>query len=45
MSAFSTSGFVLSAIDGKIEQHVCSKFWMKLIKSATETLEILCDAS
>jgi hypothetical protein len=28
-------------MDGKIEQRVCIKFWVKLGKSATETLEIL----
>jgi hypothetical protein len=27
-------------MDGKIEQHVCIKFCMKLDKSATETLEM-----
>jgi hypothetical protein len=37
MSAFSTSCFVLSAMDGKTEQHVCIKFCMKLGKSANET--------
>jgi hypothetical protein len=31
-------------MDGKIEQHVCIKFCMKLGKSATETLEMLCEA-
>jgi hypothetical protein len=31
-------------MDGKIEQHVCIKFCMKLGKSATETLEILLEA-
>jgi hypothetical protein len=31
-------------MDGKIEQCVCIKFCMKLGKSATETLEILCEA-
>jgi hypothetical protein len=35
---------VLSAIDGKIEQHVCIKFCVKLGKSATETLEIFREA-
>jgi hypothetical protein len=28
-------------MDGKIEQHVCIKFCMKLSKSTTETLEML----
>jgi hypothetical protein len=41
MSAFSTSCFVLSAMDDKIEQHVCIKFCVKLGKSVTETLEML----
>jgi hypothetical protein len=40
MSAFSTSCFVLSEIDGKIEQHICIKF----IQSTTETLEMLQEA-
>jgi hypothetical protein len=31
-------------MDGKIEQHVCIKFCMKLGKSATETLEMLHEA-
>jgi hypothetical protein len=43
MSAFSTSCFVLPAMDGKIEQHFYIKFCVKLGKSATETLEILCE--
>jgi hypothetical protein len=43
-SAFSTLCFILSAIDGKIKQHVCIKFCMKLGKSATETLEMLHEA-
>jgi hypothetical protein len=30
-------------MDGKIEQCVCIKFCMKLSKSITETLEILCE--
>jgi hypothetical protein len=41
MSAISASCFILSAMDGKIEQHVCIKFCVKLGKSATETLEML----
>jgi hypothetical protein len=32
-------------MDGKIEQRVCIKFCMKLGKSATETLEMLREAS
>jgi hypothetical protein len=43
-SDVSTSCFVLSAVDGKIEQHACIKFWVKLCKSATETLEMLREA-
>jgi hypothetical protein len=43
-SAFLTLCFVLSAIDGKIDQHVCIKFCMKLGKYATETLEMLREA-
>jgi hypothetical protein len=31
-------------MDGKIEQRVCSKFCVKLGKSATDTLEILREA-
>jgi hypothetical protein len=31
-------------MDGKIEQHVCIKFCVKLGKSATETLELLREA-
>jgi hypothetical protein len=31
-------------IDGKIERHVCIKFWVKLGKSTTETLEMLHEA-
>jgi hypothetical protein len=44
MSSFSTSCFVLPAMDGKIKQYVCIKFCMKLGKSATETLEMLHEA-
>jgi hypothetical protein len=42
--AFLTSGFVLSALDGKIKQYVCIKFCVKLGKSITKTLEMFCDA-
>jgi hypothetical protein len=31
-------------MDGKIEQHVCIKFCMKLGKYATETPDMLCEA-
>jgi hypothetical protein len=31
-------------MDAKIEQHVCIKFGVKLSKSSTKTLEMLCDA-
>jgi hypothetical protein len=31
----------LAATDGKIKQHVCIKFYVKLSKSDTETIEIL----
>jgi hypothetical protein len=44
-SAFSTSRFVLSAMDGKIQQCVCIKFCVKLGKSATKTLEMLHEAA
>jgi hypothetical protein len=30
-------------MDGKTEQHVCIKFCVKLSKSATETLEMICE--
>jgi hypothetical protein len=43
MSAFSTLCFVLSAMDGKVEQRVCIKFCVKLGKSAIETLEMFSD--
>jgi hypothetical protein len=43
MSAFLTSCFILSAMDGKIKQHVCIKFSVKLGKSPTKALEILCE--
>jgi hypothetical protein len=44
MSVFSALCFVLSEMDGNIEQRVCIKFFVKLGKSATETLEILREA-
>jgi hypothetical protein len=31
-------------MDGKIKQHVCIKFCVKLSKSATKTLEVLREA-
>jgi hypothetical protein len=40
-SDFSNLCFLLSAMDGKIEQCFCVKFCLKLSKSATETLEML----
>jgi hypothetical protein len=43
-SAFSNSYFVLSAMDGKIEQCSCIKVCVKLGKFATETLEMLHEA-
>jgi hypothetical protein len=44
MSAFFILCFVLSVMNGKIEQCICSKLCMKLGKSAKETLEMLCPA-
>jgi hypothetical protein len=44
MSAFSTLCFVLSVIDGRIEQCFSIKFCMKLGKFTAETLEMLCEA-
>jgi hypothetical protein len=31
-------------MDGNIKQYVCIKFYMKLGKAATKTLEMLCEA-
>jgi hypothetical protein len=31
-------------MNGKIEQHVCVKFCVKLGETATETIEMLCEA-
>jgi hypothetical protein len=45
MSAFSTSCFILPAMDGKIKQCVCIKLCVKLCKSTTETPEMLHEAS
>jgi hypothetical protein len=45
MGAFSTSCFPLAAMDDKIKQNVCIKFCVKIGKSATETLEMLHEAS
>jgi hypothetical protein len=39
--AFLILCFVLSVKDGKIEQHVCIKFCVKLGKSSIKTLEML----
>jgi hypothetical protein len=36
--------FILSAVVGKIEQRVCIKFFVKLVKPATEILEMFRDA-
>jgi hypothetical protein len=44
MGTFSTSFFVLSALDGKIKQHFCIKFCMKLAKFTNKTLEMLHEA-
>jgi hypothetical protein len=44
MSAVLTLCFVLSVMDGKIEECVCNKFCVKLGKSAIENLEVLCEA-
>jgi hypothetical protein len=44
MSAFLTLSFIMSAMDGKFEQHVCIKFCVRLGKSTTETHEMLCEA-
>jgi hypothetical protein len=44
MSAFSTLYFISSVMDGKVEQCVCIRFCVKLGKSASETLEMLCEA-
>jgi hypothetical protein len=44
MNASSTSYFVLSAMDGKIEQWICVRFYVKLGKCPTENLEILNEA-
>jgi hypothetical protein len=43
-SVFLSLCFVLSAVDGKNEQHVCIKFCVKLSTSATETTEMLLEA-
>jgi hypothetical protein len=43
MSAFLTSCFILSAMDGKIEQCVCV-FCVELSKSTTEIIEMLHEA-
>jgi hypothetical protein len=43
-SDFSTSYFVLSAMDGKVKQCVCIKFCVKLGKSTVKTHEMLHEA-
>jgi hypothetical protein len=43
-SAFSISCFVLSALDGKIEESICIKFCVELGKPTTENLEVLREA-
>jgi hypothetical protein len=42
--AFSTSYFLLSAMDGKIEKHVCIKICVKLGKSLPKPLKMLREA-
>jgi hypothetical protein len=44
MHAFSALCSVLSAMDGEVEQGICIKFCVKLGKSATKMLEMLCEA-
>jgi hypothetical protein len=44
MSAFSTSYFILPAMNGKIKQCVYIKFCVKLGKFITKTLEMLREA-
>jgi hypothetical protein len=44
MSAFSTSHFILTVTDAKIEECICIQFSVKLGKSAIETPEMLCEA-
>jgi hypothetical protein len=39
-----TSGLILSVMDGKIEQGVCSESYVKLGKSPNETSKMLCEA-
>jgi hypothetical protein len=43
-STFSTSYFIMSALDGKTEQRVCIRFCVKLGKSTTKTPEMLREA-
>jgi hypothetical protein len=43
-SAFLTLHIVFNAIDGKIEEFICIKFWAKPLKSATKTIEMLREA-
>jgi hypothetical protein len=44
MSAFLTSCLILSAMHGKIEQCVCIKLCVKIVKSETKPLDMLCEA-
>jgi hypothetical protein len=39
-----TLHFILSAMDGKIEQCACIKFCVKLGKAASKTLKMFCEA-
>jgi hypothetical protein len=43
-NAFTTSCFVLSAMDGKIKQYDCIKLYVKLSKYTTENIEKLWEA-
>lgn len=44
MRAFSTSCFILTVMDGKIEHCVFITFYVRLSKSATKTPEMFCEA-
>jgi hypothetical protein len=43
-NSFSALCVVLPVMDGKIEQYVCIKCYVKLCKSATKPPEMLCEA-